>query len=85
VGESTTVTIRLSSQTKEQLGALADRTRRPRGVLAAEAIAEYVARELATVGAIEAGQADVRAGRVVPHDDVTRDARVLIEAARAAR
>jgi len=82
LGETSTVTVRLSSQTKEQLGALADRTRRTRSFLAAEAITEYVARELAIIGAIEEGRADVQAGRVMSHDDVVRDARAVIEAAR---
>lgn len=41
--------------------------------------------ELAIVEAIERGRADVRAGRVVPHDEVMRQVREIIEAAREGR
>jgi len=85
MAESDTLTVRLSTQTKAQLGELAGRTRRTRSFLAAEAIADYVARELTIVEAIERGRADVAAGRVTPHDDVTRDVRAIIGAARADR
>ena len=37
---------------------------------------------LAIVEAIERGRADVRAGRVVPHEDVACEAREIIEAVR---
>lgn len=81
--DSTTLTVRISGQTRDQLAELAGRTRRTRSFLAAEAITAYVERELAIVEAIERGRADVRAGRVVPHDEVVREARAIIEAARA--
>ena len=85
MADSSTLTVRLSAQTKDQLTTLAGRTRRTRSFLAAEAIADYVTRELAVVEAIENGRADVRAGRVTPHEDVEREARGLIEAARAGK
>ena len=44
---STTMSIRLSSETKAQLGLLATATRRSKSFLAAEAVAAYVARERA--------------------------------------
>jgi predicted transcriptional regulator len=81
--ESATLTVRLPAETKEQLAELAGRTRRTRSFLAAEAIADYVARELSIIEKIEQGRADVRAGRVVPHEEVTREAHAIIEAARA--
>lgn len=40
---------------------------------------------LAIMEAIERGRADARAGRVVPHDEVMREARGIIEAAREGR
>jgi predicted transcriptional regulator len=83
--DSTTLTVRLSTETKDRLATLADRTRRTRSFLAAEAIADYVARELAIVEAIETGRAEVRAGRVTPQDAVADEARGIIEAARAGR
>lgn len=40
---------------------------------------------LAIVEAIERGRAEVRAGRVTPHDEVAREGRGIIEAAREGR
>ena len=85
MSDSSTLTVRLSSKTKAQLATLAGRTRRTRSFLAAEAIAAYVERELAVVEAIERGRADVRAGRLTPHEEVAREAREIIEGARADR
>ena len=81
MSNSTTLTVRLPSRTKEQLAELASRTRRTRSFLAAEAVGEYVARELAIVEAIEQGGADIRAGRVTPHDEIMRQARAVIAGA----
>jgi predicted transcriptional regulator len=66
---TTTVTIRVSAEVKEKLGRLARDTRRSRAFLAAEAVAEYVDRELEIIEGIERGRADVRAGRTVPHEE----------------
>jgi predicted transcriptional regulator len=85
VSESTTLTVRLSGRTKDRLAELAGRTRRTRSFLAAEAIAGYVERELAIIEGIERGRVDLRAGRVTPHEEVTREARAIIEAARTGR
>ncbi|MDX7952661.1 CopG family transcriptional regulator [Lichenihabitans sp. Uapishka_5] len=82
--DSTTLTVRLSADTKAQLARLAGSTRRTEGVLGAEAIAAYVQRELAIVGAIEHGRADVAADRVTDHAEVMRQARAVLEAARTA-
>lgn len=83
--ESTTLTVHLSNQTKDRLAELAGRTRRTRSFLAAEAIADYVERELAIIEGVERGRADLRAGRVTPHDEVVTEARAIIESARAVR
>ncbi len=85
MADSATLTVRLPSQTKDQLALLAGRTRRTSSFLAAEAIADYVVRELAIVEAIEQGRADIRAGRFTPHAEVAREAQAVIEAARAKR
>jgi predicted transcriptional regulator len=66
---STTMTVRLPVEVKERLQRLASATRRSRSFLAAEAVADYVDRESAIVEGIEAGLADLRAGRVVSHDE----------------
>ena len=81
--DSGTLTVRLSNDMKGKLATLAGHTHRTRSFLAAEAIASYVERELAIVEGIERGRADVRAGRVTPHDEVAREAQAIIEAARA--
>lgn len=67
---STTLTVRLSPELKARLAQLAERTRRTKSFLAEEAIAGYVERELQIVAGIERGLEDMKAGRVVPHDDV---------------
>lgn len=76
------LTVRLSAETGDALGRLADRTHRARGTIAAEAIANYVGRELEVIEGIERGLDDVRHGRVTPHDAVVEAARLAIEAVR---
>jgi predicted transcriptional regulator len=41
--------------------------KRTKSCLAGEAIADFVARELAIIEGIDRGLADMRAGRVLPH------------------
>jgi predicted transcriptional regulator len=65
--DSDTLTIRLPTATKKQLGKLAARVNRTRSYLAGEAISVYLARELEIVSGIERGLADMKRGRVVPH------------------
>ena len=76
---STTMSIRLSSETKAQLGLLATATRRSKSFLAAEAVAAYVARERAIIEGIERGRADVKAGNTVPHDAAMAEIDELID------
>jgi predicted transcriptional regulator len=85
MAESATLTVRLRSETKDQLAVLADRTRRTSSFLAAEAIADYVARELAIVEGIEQGRCDIQAGRFSSHAEVAREAKAIIKAARIKR
>jgi len=82
MAHTTTLTVRLPAETKERLAALASLTRRTSSFLAAEAIAGYVAREMAIVAAVERGREDARAGRVIPHDAVMCEVRAAIEDAR---
>jgi len=83
MSDSTTLTVRLPSQTKKRLGRLATQTKRTKSYLAGEAIADYVERELAIIEGIEQGLDDMRAGRVVPHKTAMRQLRATI--ARAAK
>ncbi len=78
---STTLTVRLSPEIKERLGRLAQRTKRTKSFLAGEAIADFVERELEIVEAIERGLEDVKAGRVMLHEQATREIRETIEQA----
>jgi predicted transcriptional regulator len=77
-----TLTVRLPRETEKQLSKLAGYARRDPSSLGADAIADYVQRELAIIDAIERGRADVAAGRTSSHEDVARAARDVIEAAR---
>ena len=79
MADSTTMSIRLSSETKAQLGLLATATRRSKSFLAAEAVAAYVARERAIVEGIERGLADMRAGNTVSHDAAMAEVDALID------
>jgi len=69
---STTLTIRLPATVKAKLGRLAEGTKRTRSFLAAEAIESYVDQEMAIIEGIERARKDVKAGRVVPHDQAMR-------------
>ena len=79
---STTLTVRLPSELKNRLGELAERTRRTKSFLAWEAINGYVERELEIVAGIERGLDDMKAGRVVPHEDVVADIDATIKKAK---
>jgi predicted transcriptional regulator len=81
---TTTLTVRLPPEVKDQLAELAHRTRRTSSFLAGEAIADYVARELEIVEKINEGLEDVRAGRVVSHELVMDETQAIIEAAEKA-
>jgi predicted transcriptional regulator len=76
---STTMTIRLSSETKAELGLLANATRRSKSFLAAEAVAAYVARERGIIEGIERGLADMNAGQTIPHDEAMAEVDALID------
>jgi predicted transcriptional regulator len=76
-----TLTVRLPAEVKHRLNLLAERTGRTRSCLAGEAIAGYVAHELAIIEGIHEGLEDVRSGRVTPHDQVMEEIRAIIDAA----
>jgi len=82
MASSTTMTIRLSSETKQKLDRLAVDTRRSKSFLAAEAVSAYVERELEIIEGIRRGMADVEAGRVVPHDEAMAEVQAAIDTAK---
>ena len=81
MAQTTTLTIRLPAETRNQLAKLADHRNREESAIGAAAIKSYVARELAVIDAIKAGRADARAGRVTSHEDAMRTIRSDIDAA----
>jgi predicted transcriptional regulator len=67
---STTLSVRLDSETKKRLEALAKRARRSKSFLAAEAIAAFVEAESWQLEEIQAGLEELDEGRGVRHKDV---------------
>jgi predicted transcriptional regulator len=82
---STTLTVRLPQEVKDQLARLSRTTKRTNSFLAAEAISSYVARETQIVEGIKRGLADMEAGRLVPHADAMKEIDDLIEDAQRGR
>lgn len=66
-----TLSIRLDSDIRQRLDALARQSKRSKSFLAAEAIAAFVAQEEWQLGEIKAGMAELDAGQSVSHDEVT--------------
>ena len=79
---STTMTIRVSPETKTKLERIAADTRRSKSFLAAEAVSAYVERELEIIDGIKRGMADAAAGRVIPHAQAVAEMREVIEEAK---
>jgi len=79
MSNTTTVTIRLDSKIKDKLDSLAEATQRSKSFLAAQAVTDYVNREAAILEGIEAGLEDMRAGRVIPHDQAIDRVEAIIE------
>lgn len=64
------VTARISHDVSAKLDALARETERTRAWLIAKAIEQYVDEELEMIAFIAEGDADLREGRVVSHEDM---------------
>jgi RHH-type rel operon transcriptional repressor/antitoxin RelB len=69
---TTTISVRIDSDTKDQLEALAKRARRSKSFLAAEAIAAYVETETWQLDEIQAGLEELAQGRAVAHGEVSK-------------
>lgn len=67
-----TLSIRIDSETKKRLDALAKSSRRSKSFLAAEAIAAYVEFEEWQVAELRASIAEVDSGDGVSHEEVTK-------------
>lgn len=68
---TTTLSVRIDTDTKKQLEALAKRARRSKSFLAAEAIAAFVAAESWQLDEIQAGLRELDEGRAVAQKDVS--------------
>ena len=69
---SETLSIRIDAETKKRLEVLSKRSRRSKSFLAGEAIAAYVDSEDWQLGELQAGIAELDAGRVVSHEKVAK-------------
>lgn len=69
---TTTLSVRIDTDTKKRLETLAKRARRSKSFLAAEAIAAFVEAESWQLDEIQKGLAELDEGRRVPHKDVAK-------------
>lgn len=67
-----TLSIRIDSETKKRLDALAKRSKRSKSFLAAEAIASFVASEEWQLGEIQEAIKELDAGTGVGHEKVSK-------------
>lgn len=67
---TTTLSVRINTETKKQLEALAKRARRSKSFLASEAIAAFVEAESWQLDEIQSGLTELDEGRGVPHKEV---------------
>ncbi|WP_404405396.1 CopG family ribbon-helix-helix protein [Pelagibacterium halotolerans] len=79
--ETTTLTVRISPETKAKLDRIAELTQRSKSFLAAKALDAYATRELEICEKIQEGIEDVKAGRVVSHEDAMAELYAEIEKA----
>jgi predicted transcriptional regulator len=68
---TTTLSVRINTDTKKQLEVLAKRARRSKSFLAAEAIAAFVEAESWQLDEIQTGLKELNEGRGVAHKDVS--------------
>ena len=67
-----TLSVRIETETKKRLEALAQRSRRSKSFLAAEAIVAYVESEEWQLAETQAGLNELDRGDVVPHERVSQ-------------
>jgi RHH-type transcriptional regulator, rel operon repressor / antitoxin RelB len=72
MGSTTTMTVRVPAALKNRLDKLADATARSRSWLAAHALEVYVEDQEWQLARIRKGTKDVRAGRIVSHENAAR-------------
>lgn len=82
MAETTTITVRVSLETKKRLDQLAGMTGRSRSYLVADALGAYLAEEIEIVEGILEGMKDVEEGRVFTSEQVRAHIDELFEAHR---
>ena len=83
MSDGATLKLTLTREMAGKLAEIAAREDVTLDVLAAHAVADLIDREATTVAAIERGQAEIRAGLGIPHEQVVREMRAFLDAARA--
>jgi predicted transcriptional regulator len=68
----------IPAELDEKLSRLATARGKSKSRLVREALAEFVLSEEAFAAAVEEGRADIRAGRVIDHDEVIREIDALL-------
>ena len=76
--DSSSLTLRVSTEIKAKLERLAGHTHRTRNFLAGQALDDYLDRELAIVEAIERGRDEIRSGHGLTTEDVFRGVEAAI-------
>lgn len=78
---TTTLTVRLSAQTKAKLDRLASITERSKSFLVARMLDDHIDREIAICEGILGSMEDAKAGRTVPHEQAMAEIYDAIEQA----
>jgi predicted transcriptional regulator len=81
MAETTTITITVPVELKAKLDRLAELMERDQSEILAAALDTYADYELPIVEGILRGMEDVKAGRVVPHDEAMDRLDAIVEAA----
>lgn len=80
-----TVTVRMPKTLRDRLEALSTETRRSKSFLGMEAIQQFVETEEEIVFGVKQAQAELKAGLGIPHEDVVKQSRAYLDAAKARR
>ena len=77
--------VRLAPETLRKLDAVAAATRRTRSFIANEALEAWIEREARIIEDVRVGLEEARAGKVVPHERVMKDAQAALDRVMARR
>lgn len=77
-----TMTVHLPADLQAQLEAIGRETGRDPQAVAVDALTDYIEDQTAYLDAVKQGIADMEAGDVVPHAEVMRQLRAIVQTAR---